>query len=476
MKGYGLIVAIMFMTSLSVIAVAYGENEQPGTSSHTYYVDKYSISGNCSDENVGNLTEPLCTINAAVDKLQSFSSINIEIYVRKGTYSHQEDALEHGYWITTDAVNTIGNKLLISNYPGEEVVIDCMGSNIGFNLYGSGITVQGLEIINFSSYAIYMGDNFDYNSVSILENRIHGCADNSYSCSGISIVGKNGHVIRGNEIFDLMTNEGSEYSGIKMRSNNAIIEKNTVYDNRNNGIRVIGKNNTIRENKIYNHFSGSNPKGIYASGERNTIHNNTLFENRYNINIASCEECTVSGNMVYSTFNQIGNGILVTNSIRARVLQNTITNIPGYGIKVHEWTHSFELKNNIIYNTGQNAIYIESQSVTGAAFESDYNLFHSFQQRPIYFMGREYGNGTDYTFDHYMDESGQDRNSIFQENPLFINENVFDFYPRVESPVCNMSSEGSHIGALPCKGQDTSADEEPTPSVPPCNPDWDCLD
>jgi PGF-pre-PGF domain-containing protein len=439
-----------------------------------YYVDKNNISGECSDMNAGSETEPFCTIHQAMEAVSAASLAterNVTVYVRAATYASEYGI--NAYWEVAN-----GSTLHIRNYPGERVVIDCVGRQWGFRLMGSDITLEGFEITNFSYHGIMAGSGATTDGgVRILDNEIHGCADGSVSCSGIWVESGSGHVISGNEIYGISSTGGlQEEAGIVYNGNDAAIKGNIIHDNMNDGIHVRGNNNMIRNNTVYGHYLSNQPSGIRVEGVDNTLHRNTLYDNIYNIYLSSCDECAASHNLIYSTANMMGTGINVINSQGADISGNTIAFTADFGIRVQELSHNCRLKNNIIYGSGEGAIFVELDPVN-IEFSSDYNLFHSAITNPIYFMGTEYGENPDHSFEQYQDESGQDSHSLFQADPVFTDPDRYDFQPLPESPVCTMSESESYIGALPCEAVGTEPPgTEPPGTEPPCSPDWECTE
>lgn len=458
-------VSILVFTLVSCAGAAGQELD-----ANAYYVDANSIGGSCSDDNPGTATEPFCTLETAAITVNAIGGADdITVYVREGTYYPYINGTNM-HWYNPYIIEEPNNLIHVSNYPGEKVVVDFTGEQGGIKLTGGDIILEGFEITNFSEYGIMTSSGApEGGRFQILNNTIHTCADDAYSCSGMNVMAGDETIIRGNLIYNLFSIQMAEESGIRFDGSQGLIEDNVVHDNVNNGIMVYGEGNMVRRNSVYNHFITGQATGIRAGGSGNLIHNNTLYDNFYNIHLISCNSCTVSGNLVYST-GQIGLGVMAEYSPAADILANTIAYTPNFGVETSQ-SSNFELKNNVIYGSGEGALRIISEAFP--SYVSDYNLFHSVYGDLVILMGIGYGKSPEYTFGHYQNESGQDANSLTLEEPPFVNADTFDFRPRADSPLCSASDTGGYIGALPC--EEAAIEPEPEPE-PTCTPDWGCTE
>jgi len=513
------VTSVIFVISASLIVTPIraqdGHDPGPLEPPYAYFVDKNNLSGSCSDMNIGNRTEPFCTIRGAVEIWTEFAgnsaadgdidgdtsgADSTTIYVREGTY-HENDILIgpieiHG--MPSDPPGTPGSLLHLRNYPGERVTIDCGGGPFAFLVMSNAI-IEGFEIVHFSRHGIayepeYISDTQDTQRVGIriINNTIHTCSLNAYTCSGIYVNNGDNDIIVGNEIYNISSFQDYEGGGIVYFGNNAMIKGNILHNNINNGIRVNGSNNTIRGNVVYNNYESWYGSGIHAEGTNNAVINNTIYNNWQNILLSYCYGCAAARNLIYSinnteSMNLIGRadiGIEIMHSPDSRIMGNTIAFMSDTGIRLYGESFHSDIKNNIIYGGIERAMsldfYPTISNTYPPMFQSDYNLFHSESGILIFYNGTDYGNYTgqpgypSQPIGEYVNESGQDNHSLFQVDPLFTDAYGYDFHPITESPVCNMSKMGRHIGALHCGTAASSQDPDPSPTS--CTPHWDCTD
>lgn len=479
MDGLRKLLALIFIVIiLSAISMFSTTVKAPNASSQLnpsgiYYVDMNSLGGSCSPYNTGTIADPFCQLDTLLSLISGLTiDDNITIYVREGTYSGTGNDIHWMplYTAADGTVTDINNYTLrVLSYPGEKVIIDGLGAGPGFRVFGSNIIIDGFEIHNFNEYAIHVdSNNFPDGKVEIRNNIIHDCAQNTYECSGIEILGGNDNIVEGNEIFGITPITRSNSAGMNLRLQNALVRDNTIHDNLGSGIIVSGDDNLIISNEIFNHLD-PHSFGIKVNGFGNIARNNTLYDNRYNAGLYNCDNCTIADNLIYSSGSPFGDGVTIMGSTGAIITGNTIVHSENYGIKIGINSHSAMLLNNIIYGTANIPLKIEYDQTGISLFTSDHNLYHSLSGNSIYFMGKIFGSGGHPT-DQYISDTGQDANSLFQTSPQFVDEAAFDFRPSSGSPACNASDTGSYIGALPCEADGSTPPSDTTI----CSPEWTC--
>lgn len=109
-----------------------------------YHVDRNNPLA--SNSNPGSSTMPWLTIQHALDVALPGDSI----VIRNGIYYES--------LITTRSGDSLGGCIVLSAYPGEQVVVDGTGhnSNTGFRIYHSRIIIRNLEIRNWENTGIWV--------------------------------------------------------------------------------------------------------------------------------------------------------------------------------------------------------------------------------------------------------------------------------------------------------------------------------
>jgi PGF-pre-PGF domain-containing protein len=471
MNGFVRLLIIVVSIALPTITMFSMQvaSQTPATTSLNpsgiYYVDKNNLSGSCSPHNTGTISDPFCSLAEVFLPIRSglVYDMNVTVIVRQGTYS---DPGNYVYWMPASSAGIIENYTLhIKNYPGDSVIISGMGASWGLHIMGDNIIVEGLEITNFTNHGIYSDTSNSGGSVQILNSIIHGCVPSSYTCTGINVNGGSGHTIKGNEIYGMPLTGSTDTGGIRLlNAENSRVEANTVHGNSGFGISVAGNNNIISNNKINNHYPGG---GIRLSGEDNIVLDNFLFDNRLNVLFDSCEDCVVSGNLIYSTVSNLGTGIRLMDSPGAGISGNTIAFLEDHGIVASMMSTMLNQKNNIIYGIGYIPLKLEYNNSGIYQYYSNHNLYNSASGGTVFALGKMYGHNTTHSLVQYQSDTGQDIDSLFQTDPLFVDESSFDFTPSAGSPVCSTSDTGGYIGALPCE-----AGSPQPPTI--CAPNWTC--
>jgi hypothetical protein len=223
----------------------------------------------------------------------------------------------------------------------KEAVIDGRGNDHVFNIVANDVTIDGLMIKNTNSDTIESENNSNVKNTNIRYNIITQSKDEGIqlrdceSCvvefnhifdtdgDGINMCcGSTKGTIKSNEVHYIRSPDAAIYiysvpgtaseinildnlvydvfnnDGIKMGSKgcsgpspNGSIERNVVYNTRQDGIAVYSTNTTVKDNEIYN--SRSENGALYISClntadvtvEGNFIHDNDYFSNTYGIRV-----------------------------------------------------------------------------------------------------------------------------------------------------------------------------------------------
>jgi hypothetical protein len=233
-------------------------------SSPQAFAAQYYVATNGNDSNPGTISEPWQTIHKAASTLQPGDTV----YVRAGTYN--EDIMP----VNAGSAN---NYITYSAYPGEAVTVKHNPSqdNIVVELENrSYITINGFIIDGNTTGGLISGYN-NNGYIIISNNTMKNCADNQY---GILVSkGTNWHIFNNNMTF--LEPSGYTYTGvdaINMKSNNHLVEGNTIINGPHSAIEIAGgsyiviRNNTL--SNIYNQVvTSTGSSGVWA--------HNILFEN-----------------------------------------------------------------------------------------------------------------------------------------------------------------------------------------------------
>jgi len=260
----------------------------------TYYVDKNSIGGKCSDFNNGtSTTTPWCTLG----KANSSVAPGDTVYVRAANYYETLSLSKSG---------TAGNFITWQNYPGETPIID--GRN------GSNGTWQGIVNANGASYWKLIGfeiRNYD-ELVGVYEDSHHfEIRNNIIHTSGTSscvIIGNYTHdyLLDGNDIYDCKYAESPGLEAVRIMENtyNFMVSNNKVHDSDYIGNNVVGRTR-----------NGLPQKGVVRG---NTLSNNGTPRGGHDIYVDSANGIVVEGNR---STNHFDTGI--TLQAEERVCANT---------------------------------------------------------------------------------------------------------------------------------------------------------
>src|SRR5437660_531651 len=268
----------------------------------------FYVSTTGSDSNPGTLSSPWRTIQRAANSVQAGDIV----YVRGGVFNESVNISVSG--------SAIAGPITFQSYPGETAIVDGTGLvpptsstqgliNITNQSY---ISIQGFEIRNYqtsSASAIPAGIwvSGSGSNIQILNNVVHNIVTTSEASGnafGIAVYGTaapaslDSVTISGNQVYNLKTGQ-SESVNVDGNVTNFVITNNSIHDNDNIGIDVIGfegvspdpsydyaRHGTVAGNTVYNISAINNPgegnqydaNGIYVDGgsqvviERNLIH------------------------------------------------------------------------------------------------------------------------------------------------------------------------------------------------------------
>jgi hypothetical protein len=466
---------VKFISVFILFACVSGASAQPNAS---YYV---APTGN--DSNPGTQSAPWRTMQHAADTVRAGSTV----YVRGGIYQELV------------RVNVSGNAndgfVTLRSYPGETAVLDAVHSTpqgrqgVLTIQNQSYVRIEGFEIRNFRTaehHLTPLGINVigSGSHIELLKNNVHhieqtfpgrdkpGSGGNGF---GIAVYGTDAQapitdlIIDGNEVHHLKTGS-SESLVVNGNVTNFRITHNTVHDNNNIGIDVIGFERTapdpavdqardgrVSQNLVYNITSRGNPAygndqssdGIYVDGgTRILIEQNTIHDVDFGIELAS-EHKDRATSYIIARNNLIYHCHTAGASIggyapdrgrteHSKVLNNTLyendTSSTGSGEFQMQWNMSDNVfANNIVYAGPRCLISLTKTAVnkTQPPALIDHNLYYCA-------AGAEASawlevSGTIKGFTNYVNHTGNDQHSCFLD-PNFVNTAVHNFHLQAGSP------------------------------------------
>jgi hypothetical protein len=482
---------MFFALTLLITATLMMQDTPAQAASCTRYV-----ATNGSDSNPGTLAAPWRTIQKAANSALPGSTV----CVRGGTYKEV---------VVINVSGTAGAPIIFQSYSGEQAILDGTGLTVPSG-WGpmiliqnkAYITIRGFEIRNYKSSArshspigIFVTGYGDH--IELRDNVIHHIETNwkkadGGDAHGIAVYGTAAPkaithvVIEGNQLYSLKLGS-SESLVVNGNVDGFIISNNSVHDNNNIGIDVIGfegkspdeaydqaRNGIVRGNTVYNINSYGNPAygqdrsadGIYVDGGRDTlIERNIVHHTNLGIELASehaghaTSGITVRNNFVYSN-TQVGIAIGGYDTERGSTENCVIVNNTFYNnytqkdwgaeLYVQYDTRNNTIKNNIFYANSERR-FIESWSdvMTGNVVNTN-----------LYFAAGGGSDGTwiwktvEYaTFAAYQQSSGNDANSLVGADPLFISTAAPDLHLRSASPAVNRGEALAISGTQDIDGQ-----------------------
>jgi len=443
------------------------------------------VATNGQDSNPGTIENPLRTIQHAADIAKPGDTV----YVRAGSYCQQL------------AVKVSGNAqqgfITFQSQPGERAVLDggCLtppegeSSMVQMNNV-SFVRVQGFEIRNYrtSDYRSVPGGIRVFGGgshIEILHNEVHHIEQNSdrrlrpgsgANGFGIAVYGTDATtpisdlVIDGNDVHHLKT--GSSES-VVVNGNVAgfRITKNSVHDNNNIGIDVIGFEHTapdpavdrardgvVSENSVYSITDRGNPAyggtpdsdGIYVDGgtriliERNLVHDVDFgIELASEHRVGSTSHIIARNNLIYSChaagFSIGGYDLKRGTTEDVVIVNNTLYKNDTWKTGQGEFLMQFYMRNNVFKNNivyvGEHGRALASRSgrMEGGAptVTMDHNIYYfpaGSKAAKWTFDQKDFS-----TFEEYVSATGNDQNSRFTD-PRFVDAASNNFHLEPDSP------------------------------------------
>jgi parallel beta-helix repeat protein len=271
-----------------------------------------------------------------------------------------------------------GNNIAVIGDSGSSPVLDGSGATIwllGIQTSGDNITIENLEIRNFSNQGILVsGDNTTIADCDVHNNTGKGIAFNDLVPNTVGTV-------KGCNVYSNV-NDGISV----MNADNVTVEDCDVYGNSGSGINVENASNVnILNNEINGHPGGSglyiydttnaeikdnliedNPKGIEIKDCSPAVERNELEDNVTGIYIegsAVAASPTIWNNIIYPLDSTIAHGISVNGDAEPQIYHNTIDGGSGDGIFTDVSAgYSPSIGYNIITNFLGHGIYNESGS------------------------------------------------------------------------------------------------------------------
>ncbi len=429
---------------------------------HIDAVELY-VSPTGSDSNSGGIDSPWATVARALEAATPGDTINL----RAGTYAELVNVNKSG---------SPGNYLTIKSFEGEKAILDATSlappkdstTSVILIEDQSHVRVQGLEIRNLAtsdlnSLVIGIHVTGHGSTIELRGNTVHHIENNDPvkggNAHGIAVYGTNATRSINNLLVDANTVRNcilgwSESLVLNGNVENFTVSNNTIHDNNNIGIDLIGwegtcpdpaydqtRNGTVAGNTVYNITSYGNPAygtersaaGIYVDGGRNLVlERNTVHHCDFGFEVASehggktTTEVTVRDNLVYLN-NITGIGFGGYDSTRGVTLNcvfqhNTLfqndTTRSGSGEVYIQQSHDNTFSCNIIFANDQNILFTNFFDAASSHHNNfDYNVYlcpGGADNLSIVWQNTYYT-----TFRAYQQAAGQDPHSLFAD-PRFV--------------------------------------------------------
>ncbi|MCB8967688.1 MAG: right-handed parallel beta-helix repeat-containing protein [Ardenticatenaceae bacterium] len=451
----------------------------------TYYVATDGL-----DENPGTLAAPWRTIQHAVNNIGAGDTV----LVRGGVYAET---------VTVQVSGTADLWITLQSYAGETAVLD--GSSLS-NHDGalltiadqSYLTIDGLELRNQRSsqaqdtpMGIFVTGAAHH--ITLRHTHIHHIENNggaNGNAHGLAVYGTAVptaiHDIRieNNELHDLKLGN-SEALVLNGNVTDFIISGNTIHDNDNIGIDLIGFEGTapdpaydqtragiVSGNEVYNIDTLTNPAyggeqsaaAIYVDGGTDiVIERNRVYQSNFGIEIASEHDgyatsyITVRNNLIYHN-HVAGLGMGGYDTERGSTHHCTIVNNTFFENDTNQdFTGELLIQFDTYDNVVQNNIFVanaQSLFMTNGYTQNennlvDYNLYFApagaansnWEWKTVWYDG----------FAAYQAATGNDAHSLFAD-PQFANAAALDLRPLAGSPAIDQGANTDAAGALDFAG------------------------
>ena len=460
------------------------------------------VAPNGDDSNPGTIEKPLRTIQHAADIAKPGATVNL----RAGSYCQR--------LAVTISGSAQQGFITFRSQPGEHAILDggCLTpptgeSNLVRLTNVSFVRIEELEIRNYrtSDFGSVPGGIRVFGGgshIEILHNNVHHIEQNSprrlrpgsgANGFGISVYGTDAKtpisdlVIDGNDVHHLKTGS-SESLVVNGNVAGFRITKNTVHDNNNIGIDVIGFEHTapdpavdrardgvVSENLVYSITARGNPAygetpdsdGIYVDGgtriliERNVIHDADFgIELASEHRVGSTSHIIARNNLIYSCH---APGFAIGGYDEKRgttedvvIVNNTLYKNDTWKTGQGEVLMQFYMRNNVFKNNivyiGDHGLAMTSKSgrMDGGAptVTMDHNIYYFPSGSKAVKWSFDTKNYS--SFEEYVAATGNDQKSQFAD-PQFVDVNAHDFHLRPDSPARN---GGEDLGSAMVGDQD----------------------
>lgn len=423
------------------------------------------------DENAGTIEEPFKTLEKASEE----ATPGTTVYILEGTYYEALNVNHSGTKadpITFEAYK--GEKVIISGENMEDAEEDTALASIIDKSY---ITIKGLMFSDLSTrladetvMGIYVAGNSSH--ITIKDNTVRNIKTLHDDGNGHGIAFYATKAMKDirieNNLVENLKLGASEALVLNGNIDGFVISHNTVRNNDNIGIDMIGyegtskendyvRNGTVDHNIVYNNTSFGNPAygedysagGIYIDGGRdiaidqNTIYNNDLgieatseHLKKYAINI------DITNNTVYEnnyTGISIGGydtdrGGTKDSTISKNILyKNDIKGLDGGQLMLQHDTSGNKIEENIL-SSSDNGIYIVNYFTANTKNSLSSNIYDKEEEKePLWvWKNEEYTSITD-----FQEATDSDSNSKYID-PDFVDAENGDFTLNADSPVKDM--------------------------------------
>jgi parallel beta-helix repeat protein len=358
------------------------ENDLTGCTGHGIQINAYNVVFNCDGHTIAGDGD---TGNYAV-----YTSYENNVTIKNCLLRN----FSNGILVTDDDTTIINNTIMnifdsgVYAYAGARMNI----TNNTFKDYQEGGSKRGVyrkyfegaEVSNniFSNMSAGSGLNLDRSGATCSDNRIFGnivsgnrwgifiseCTNTdiynntAYDNSeyGIYLYGNNtNHTVRDNIVY---TTDGSQNRGIYLANSSVVGDEPT--------------NNTIKNNRVYDHTVESGISFIGGRVTGNNVTNNTVYGNLWGIYLSGANDNLIESNEIYDNSDR---GIFIyAGANNNNFLNNTVYNTNraspemDYGIRMDTSSN-----NTIKYNTFTNFSGSGDQGIRLADDDGDYNIIEN---------------------------------------------------------------------------------------------------